>query len=370
MPEARSMEEASLRDVARATASTGERGAHAIAASREARPWRSSPTVRLWFGSLAISLVLLQLSAWIGSMAISAEGSRLLGDPSVLPNLLLGLPHFGLAALFLLASKRLEATRARLWFGFLLVLGVGLAQLFGRLGGHHDRIAFFALAAYFSHHELRDQALFVQTQDGGNESAERRAFGLVRALILVTIVGLGLPAMLYATALRGGSPLTRALFPDAWPIGLRFGAYLVPAILAAAFLASRVHAVMPGGWTALWRKHRALVLLHGAYVTALLLLPAWTGIFGLLVLTHFVAWYLFSARGLKRRRTRPSRGLERLLPSTPARFHLVYLALAALVLSAYLLSLTGRSTPLGAITTAEGFYWLTVVHITLSYMPR
>ncbi len=348
-----------------------EREARAITtASHEARPWTSSPTLKLWFGSLAISALLLRLSSWIGSLVLGAGGARALGDPAVLPNLLLGLPHFALAALFLIASRRLVAPRAQLHLFWLLVLGVGLAQIFDRLGGHHDRIAFFALAAYFSHHELRDQAHFLRAQHGVGDAAELRAFALLRALILVAIVGLGLPGLLYAESLRGASPIAGLLFPESWPLGLRFGAYLVPAMASAVLLANRIHLGMPGGWTALWRRHRPLLLMHLAYATALLLLPLFTGIFGLLVLTHFVAWYLFSARELRRRRGTTGRWLERLLPATPARFHLVYIGLATLVLGVYLLTLTGRGAGLGAITTPEGFYWLTVVHITLSYTPR
>src|SRR5882672_3550520 len=135
----------------------------------EFKPLLAAPTFRNWIRTVLWTIavvgicLLLYLPDKYGVWFPFQERSRtfrLFKNPATLSMRVFGIPHFFIAFLFTLSSKRMIQARSKLIFAALTLAGAGLCYLFYRWGAHTSPFAVFLFYFYFIIHGFRDDAFF------------------------------------------------------------------------------------------------------------------------------------------------------------------------------------------------------------------
>lgn len=311
---------------------------------------------------------------------------RMFKNPAEVPMRLFGLPHFIVGTLFLLTSRRMRGFKSVGQLLGLAALGTLFCWLFHRYGhdgGDLERINPLALLLfyfYFLIHGFRDEAFFYKAygdmpKDAGPTHA--RIMTVLQLLLLGLLLSLALPAYVLYGEFRPEfrHPALDAMFPADWNYGLRFLSTFGPMTLIAAFALWRIARVFPDGLRGLWRMHRPILCVF-MISTGIILLALVSGpwSFNVVVLMHFVGWYLFGRYSLAQRPPAepPRVGTWRWMRSTRLGFTWLHLGLAVIVVGLVMLSAYafGKSGPLEMIVGAKVFYYWTILHVTLSFFPR
>jgi len=286
------------------------------------------------------------------------------------------IPHIIIGFLFMVSSPKNRNRTRRLWVAALLLLGAVLC--FGYYAGGAKTNVFMMMGVYFYFivHEMRDEAMFYQTLGDAPDIRDRRAFNqLVRAWMF---------ALLFATAavLWFGVPLGVAYErtgwdPSAWPLVARSGMATGPFLVALGVigLVLRRHARRLGyaDADALLRAHAPMFRVTLGVLGVLMLSLILTQRAYSLILFHVAGWYLFA--GYQFRRHPPHaepRSLWLRMRTTFKGFRVLHVGMALVLMAIGLVWTLGlHQTPyLAWLLAPESFLYWTIMHITVSFVPR
>lgn len=321
---------------------------------------------------------------WLG--VIPDTWHRLFKNPAELPMRVFGIPHFVVALLFMLSSKRMRGPRSLAWLAGLTTLGAAFCWLFYRFGRvvYDGEVDFSPLALlvfyfYFLIHGFRDEAFFYKAYGElpkDQQKTHERIMVVLQLLMLGLLASLALPAYVLFGEFypRFSHPALEAIFPASWPYAVRFASTFVPMLLIAVLALRRIARVFPDGLAGLWRAHRPILTVFigstGIILVALVSGP-WS--FNAVVLMHFVGWYIFARHIIDLRPpAQPPRSVWAWMRSTKPGFATLHLGLAALVLALLAVSTYafGKQDFIELVIGSKVFFYWTIMHVTLSFFPR
>lgn len=314
---------------------------------------------------------------------ISDTRYRMFKNPAELPMRLFGLPHFAVALLFMLSSRRMRGVKSIAWLIGLASIGSVFCWLFytyGRNGPDINALALLIFYFYFLIHGFRDEAFFYKAhgdmpQDGGKTHG--RIMIVLQMLMLGLLASLALPAYVLLGEFKPEfrHPMLHTMFPADWNYGLRFASTFLPMVAVALLVMRRIARVFPDGLRGLWRTHRPILVVF-LISTGIILVALGTGpwTFNAVVLMHFVAWYLFGRSMMERRAPAepPPAATWRWMRTTKIGFTWLHLALAVVTIIFVAVSTYayGKEGVLETIFGSKSFYYWTIMHVTLSFFPR
>lgn len=381
------------------------------ASARALPPLAASMTFRNWARTLfwtwaAVTFCLLICYPfdkwglrWFNDAAARLVEHRMFKNPTELPMRVFGLPHFIIALMFVMSSRRMKETVSKLQFAALLALGTGFCVVFYKLGAHENPFLMFLFYFYFLIHGFRDDAYFYKAYgDMPKEGAvtHQRVLAVMQCLAIGLIISLIWPtyAQMSMSNYKLQHPILQNFFPATWPFVAKLASTFVPMLMIALVALRRIARVYPDGLSGLWRLHRPILTIQlaslGIVLFALVGGP-WT--FNIVVLMHFVGWYLFavhllgkrpptepraSASGFPQESTEPAPLRSRLgniwqwMRTTRTGFMTLHLGMAALVVVLIGIDVYGygKESWLDVIVGSKNFYYWTVMHVTLSFLPR
>lgn len=308
---------------------------------------------------------------------------RMFKNPAELPMRLFGLPHFLVGIAFMLSSKRMRGAKSWGILAFLGLIAFGLCYAFYAASPAGDRespIALLLFYAYFLVHGFRDEAFFYKAfgdMPKDDARVQERVVLVLQLLLLGIILALAIPAyILYAEYKPQFKDATLdAMFPADWPYLVRIASLLLPMLAIATYSLWRIARIYEDGLRGLWRVHRPILtvfLVSTGIIMLSLVSGPWS--FNVVVLMHFVGWYLFGRYSLAKRppAVAPTPGTWTWMRTTRTGFTVLHLGLAVLVIGLVVLSTYafGKQGPLEQIVGSKVFYYWTIVHVTLSFFPR
>lgn len=304
---------------------------------------------------------------------------RMFKNPTELPMRIFGLPHFIVALLFVLSSRRMKQPRNIAWFAGLLAVGSAFCFLFYRLGAHTNAFLMFLFYFYFLIHGFRDDAYFYKAY-GDMPPDEAKTHARIMVVLQCLAIGLLLSliwptyAQMSLTKPRLADPILQNFFPADWPFVAKLMSTFMPMVLIALFALWRIARIFPDGLAGLWRTHRPILAIQLASLGIVLLALVggpWT--FNVVVLMHFVGWYLFALYLLGRNPPKePPRGVWQWMRTTRSGFMTLHLGLAAVVTALIAVDVYGfgKDCWLDVVVGSKNFYYWTIMHVTLSFLPR
>lgn len=346
-----------------------------------ALPRRWTDTERNWLKASALvvgSILLFTLieaaeQAWGGRY----KTERLVYHPVETSMRLLAIPHFLIAILFTVTSRRMRQTRT--WATYLLLAAGGalLCWLFREAGGREGLVAKALFMLYFAVHEFRDETFFYVANGDAPPGCDARRLSaeVLRLPAFALCVGVSLFVLAASLPLRGAGRYAPALFGEiAAPARLALG---VLPLLATGLWGYALFG-RPGSARAYIRSHRPLVRVF-LWISLLILADLlFYGRVRALITLHVTAWYVFTVHQLSRRAapSPPSRPLSwSWMRTTPRGFSFLHIGLFAAVVAAALMWAYGfrNGTALRAfhlLLSREAFPYWTIMHISLSFLPR
>lgn len=304
---------------------------------------------------------------------------RMFKNPTELPMRIFGLPHFIVALMFVLSSRRMKQARSIAYFLGLLAIGTVFCIVFYKLGAHSNAFLMFLFYFYFLIHGFRDDAYFYKAY-GDMPPDEAKTHAKIMAVIQCLAIGLLLSliwptyAQMSLVKPRLADPILQNFFPSNWPFIVKLSSTFVPMVLIAIFAMWRIARIFPNGLAGLWQAHRPILSIQLASLGIVLLALVggpWT--FNIVVLMHFVGWYLFAVYLLgKNPAKEPPKGLWPWMRTTRKGFMTLHLGLAALVTLLVAVDVYGfgKDCWLDVVIGSKNFYYWTIMHVTLSFLPR
>ena len=299
--------------------------------------------------------------------------------PSEIPMRVFGIPHFLIALAFTLTSSRMRVRRNWFRFAGLAIASALLCALFLDAGAQRNALAIFLFYAYFIVHQFRDDTYFYEAYGEVPSEARRsheRILTRLRWLSLAVLFAIAWPV--YTTLgvqdFATGDSILSVAYPAAWSLGVRLAVTSVPAFAAVALVLRWIARTLPGGVPELWRVHRPMLVIQLASMAIILFaLVGGTWAINLVVLMHFVGWYLFALYQLGQRPpATPPDTIWKWMRTTRAGFMTLHLGLAAAVGIGIAVDVYGfgQQSWLYPIVGAHAFYYWTIAHVTLSFLPR
>lgn len=342
--------------------------------------WTFTAVVACALGYLVEKFIFMRGLGWI-----TETPYRMFKNPAELPMRLFGLPHFVVGTLFLFSSRRVRTPGSAWRLTALTALGAALCWLFYYFGGPLNPLALLLFYFYFLVHGFRDEAYFYRS-NGDMPAGHEHTYDRLMALLQFTFLGIMAALIIPGYILYGQfypkfrHPLLESMFPADWPYLLRFAATLIPMSLAAAAVLRHIARDFPGGLRGLWHAHWPILSMF-LCSTAIILLPLATGPwpFNLVVLMHFVGWYLFGRQRLAAAEAArpagapvPRPGTWAWMRGTRTGFTWLHLGLAGVVVLLVAVNswAFGTSGPLELVIGSKSFFYWTIMHVTLSFFPR
>ena len=349
-----------------------------------APPGRWTVTERNWALALCLTVafggVLWLVAQWERqAVDLGSRGRYFVWNAAEASARFLAVAHTIVASAFLLTSKRVRSGRALAWLIALLVLSVAVCFGYAALSDASAQGAAVFFTAYFLAHDLRDENYFYEA----NGDAKRAAGTPPRPARLATVVVTAAIVATLAVAVLLGVGGARRYMGSLAEVSLALRAGLAAAVVVAVAIAVRAVARAEGvrdrtGWRAFLRGHRPLLLVcAGAY--AALFVGLWlTGRFYVIVSLHIVLWWVWAGRNVARAPKpvpRPRPFTWTWVRRTPVGFHAFHAGVLALVVGAAALWAFGwhndpSMTGLRMLAGKDVFYYWTLVHVTVSWMPR
>jgi hypothetical protein len=283
----------------------------------------------------------------------------------------LAIAHTIVATLFLLTSRRVRTSRGVAWLAGLAAAGAALCLGFHAMGGLGAALGVALFFGYFLVHEVRDELFFYRANGDGPAAgdAERPLWPLAALLVTAIALTLALAVLLGARARRIGVTGT----PTPGQV-LAAIAVAAAAVAAAGALVRRLGAHRGGGWRAVLRQHRPLLLVLGGVYAVLMGGFALTGRAYVVVAVHVTVWFVFALRRMDAGRGPARAPTWAWMRSTRAGFAALHGGvLAAVVAGSAVLAFAGDNAadfPLGVLLGRESFPYWTIMHVTLSWVPR
>ncbi len=359
------------------------------AGARPVRPLLEIPTFRNWFrtlcwtiGAVGVCGLIYCFDKWGLTLNIAAPRDvdyRMFKNPAELPMRVFGLPHFIIATMFVLTSRRMQSLRNRLVFILLCGVSVVVCIAFHRVGATENPIALILFYFYFLIHGIRDDAYFYKSYgDMPTEAAptHQRIMAVLQLLALGLLFAFIWPIYTYLSRIkpRYAHPVLQNFFPADWGFAFRLAIMFIPMVLIALFALAMIARQFNDGWAGLWRAHRPILAVFiisiGIILLTLIIGPA---TFNVVVLMHFVGWYIFALYLLGRRPEPAGQlGWWQWMRSTRRGFMTLHLGLAAVVTILIAISVYGfgKQDFLEDFVGSKSFFYWTIAHVTLSFMPR
>lgn len=353
------------------------------------KPLLQIPTFRNWVRTLIWTLIIVGIcgtvywfdkyQGWFEFTTRRDPDHRLLKNPATFAMRAFGIPHFTIAFMFALSSRRMKQARNKVLFALLAVASVGVCYLFYRWGAHTSPFAVFLFYFYFIIHGFRDDSFFYKTYGDMPEAARATHERMMKVLEWLS-VGLLFSflwpayAQLASTNAKYADPVLGNFFPADWPFVIRLTSMFVPMLLIAIIVLYRMAGGFPGGARAFWRTHRPVLSIYMLTIGIILLAPVvgpWT--FDMYILMHFVGWFLIALYLIKRfPPAQPPTTWWGWMRQTRTGFITLHFALVAVTvgLMAFSTYAYGKTGPIELLIGAPGFYYWTLVHVTTSFVPR
>jgi hypothetical protein len=300
-----------------------------------------------------------------------------------------GIPHFLIAMLFLVTSRRMQQRKNQFMLAGLTVVGVIFCWLFKQAGGHTSAFAALVFYFYFLVHGFRDDAHFYKTY--GDMPADGlvihdRVIRVLQLLLIGLLLSLFWPTYEHFSTIiyHYNDPVLSAVFPSNWPFAKKLFSMFGPMVAIALVALHRITRNIPDGWTGLWRTHRPIlaVFLLSLGVLALAMLGG-PGAFDIWVLNHFVVWYIFTIYLFNRRAQQQPQptvapsvselGIWNWMRTTRRGFVTLHNVMALVVAGMMCVSVYvygQKDSPFDWIVGKESFYYWTILHVTWSWVPR
>jgi hypothetical protein len=290
------------------------------------------------------------------------------------------IPHIIIGFLFMVSSPKNQTRTKRMWVAGLFLAGVALCMIYGMNGGKANTLLYASVYLYFLVHELRDEAMFYTVLGDAAPIADKTVFQkLIRSM--VALIVLSVAAVVWSVvpfgALDKKLATSVAQFLGSQSLGVKLLLSLAPSIaLAAAYR-----------WTFMRYSARLGYSgpreMMGAHSTLFKLMFAVPGVlFAGLVLTqrpymiilfHVVAWYVFALYQFKKYPPRnPIKGLWSWMRATPNGFRTLHIGLViGLMMTGLVWTLwLGQTNYLYWLLAPDAFLYWTIMHITVSFVPR
>ena len=358
--------------------------------------------VHFWLSAAQWSAIIMLAMAGIyviEKYVLGLKGTpmRMVVDPSEVAIRFFGLAHFTVATYFLFSSKNLHNLRGFLMLALFSLLAIGVCSLFSYFGGHTNILAVIAVFLFFLIHAMRDEVFFYRMRSGKAITDEEYPH-VYRMLLWVQVAGVGLlgallyPALIYKHAgdIRHVqfNIWINTIFPAGWPLSLKMTASSVPFLLMIVVACWRIQSKHAGGLVRLLRSHTPLSIIVASIVAlALSSILVGTWILNFIVLMHFTGWFIYAVVGIKKQPSDTQRAITWRTPNEWIRRNLVgfwvfhgglaamFFGLIALnhwVLAQTPMAFSGRSmpNPLSILFSKESFYYWTIAHVTLAFLPK
>ncbi len=347
---------------------------------------RLTATERNWLkavGLVAGSVLLFHGILALESLAATRRPSeRLVYQPVETSMRCMAIPHFLIAILFTASSRKMRRARSWLQYAGLAVMGVGLCLLFAKAGGREDLIAKGVFLLYFAVHEFRDEAFFYTANGDAPRSAGsgRPSRGIYLAPAALLWFSLAIVALCAAFEIGGLSRYTRPLYGDLSDSARR-GLGVLPMLglgACSAWMLRRARRFHPGGAAAFVRAHRPILRVFGGILLFILIDLILHGRVHALVSLHVTAWYVFTIQMLDRRppaTPAPRTFTWAWMRTTRAGFVFLHVGLfVAVTVGCAVWAWGFRNAPshhaFRFLLSREAFPYWTIMHITLSFLPR
>ncbi|MFQ5411047.1 MAG: hypothetical protein ACE5EC_02080 [Phycisphaerae bacterium] len=301
------------------------------------------------------------------------------------------IPHILIGFLFMVTSLSNRTPRKRAWIVGLLLAGVGLCLLYWGGGAKTNLLLYSGVYLYFMVHELRDEAMFYSVLGDAAPIPDGTAFrNMIRVLIGLIVASVGAIAwalapfgIYYRKIVAEGSALSDAswahstLFDGSLPVVSKLTLALVPlAALVGAYVATLRHFSIKMGYP----RVKVLVYSHAPLFRVMAGVTAVLGLSLLiteraysLILFHVVAWYVFAACQFARRPPKLTpKGAWLWMRTTVRGFKTLHIGMVVVLMAlglVWTLAL-GQTPALGWLLRPESFLYWTIIHITVSFVPR
>jgi hypothetical protein len=341
-------------------------------------------TERNWALALVLTVafggVLWLVAQWERQAAdLGSRGRYFVWNAAEASARFLAVAHTIVASAFLLTSRRVRSGRGLAWLVALLVASVGVCFGYAALAETSAQAAAVFFTAYFLAHDLRDESYFYEA----NGDAKRAAGAAPRPARLATVLVTAAIVATLGVAVFLGVGGARRYMGALGEVPLAARAGLAAAVVLSTAIAVRAVARAEGvrdaaAWRAFLRGHRPLLLVcAGAY--AALFVGLWlTGRFYVIVSLHIVLWWVWAGRNVARASKpvpRPAPFTWAWVRRTPVGFHTFHAGVLVLVVGAAAVWAFGwrndpSMTALRLLSGKDVFYYWTLVHVTVSWMPR
>ena len=348
-----------------------------------ARPL-STLTERNWLLALGIvigSSVLFFGVFLLESLAVGrARPERLVWHAVETSMRYLALAHFLVAVLYMTTSRAMRSVRSWMWFFGLAGIGVLLSWAFHLGGALQGALAAALFYAYFMVHDFRDQMFFFHTnRDAPADVEPSNSKPFLWAVPLLVFAGIAATFLVGAAFRIGGARrYTDGIYGglDTTPRAAIALAIFFAVLGLTVWTVRRCHAMFPGGVGAFARAYRPILMVFLAVPLVLILDILITGRVYAIVTLHVTAWYVFVDRTLAARPPPAARPTGwAWWRSTRAGFNLIHGAVVVALLGAGIIWAYGfRNNPeltgFRALLSREAFPYWTIMHVTVSFVPR
>ncbi len=288
------------------------------------------------------------------------------------------IPHIIIGFLFMVSSRNNQTAAKRAWVAGLILIGIALCSVyysFAVTGGKAFKLAYGSIYLYFLIHELRDEGMFyVVLGDAPHITDKARFKSFTRALVALTLLAVivigwsGVPFGLYP---RGFLPVDPAR-SIAFKCLLAFGpivAWCATARLALAYYARG----FVGGVPALVRMHAPLIRLMAGSAAVLGLSMLVTQRAYCLILFHVTSWYIFACYQYAKHppKVAPT-GVWQWMRTTLSGFRVLHIGMVVVLMAIGAVWVFGFNKPpaLNWLLAPQAFLYWTIMHITVSFVPR
>jgi len=330
----------------------------------------------LWRAALLVTALIFgfEIIGWAEQRFVATPGGmEFVGNAAEASTRYFTIPHVIIGFLFMVTSARTRTMGKRLWSAGLLVAGSALCLVYGELfntGGRLLGAAF--LYSYFLVHELRDELNFYRMFDGSKRLADDpyfKRFGQEQIALLL----MGVMIILWVSGtLRTPSILKFPSVSDAGTIGI---AVMLFVALIATKVASYGRYAARRGISILQvvREHRQLIRLFATVFLLTIVGAIITDRLYPIILLHVSVWYVATCRTLKQRTPGPARGgTWSWMRGTLNGFRTLHigLAVACMFIGAMAIYTTGPASNVWWLISPEAFPYWTIMHISVSFVPR
>ncbi len=285
------------------------------------------------------------------------------------------IPHIIIGFLFMVSSRNNQAPAKRAWIVGLLALGVVLSIFYYLQGGKENKLVYGSVYLYFLIHELRDEGMFyVVLGDAPHIKDKKRFKQFTRALVALTLLAVvaigwsGVPFGLYPRGYQSVDPARSVAFKCVLSLG-PIVAWFVAARLTLQYFARG----LPGGVPALMRMHAPLIRLMAGSAGVLGLSMLITQRAYCLILFHVTSWYIFACYQYARTQPKtPPKGWWLWMRTTLPGFRVLHIGMVVVLMAIGAVWVFGFGKPpiMNWLLAPEAFLYWTIMHITVSFVPR